>query len=160
MLVVWSADLWVAYSEWLTSLYQLILINIVFSVFKIKSRMARPNLSWLARFIDTIWREGSDLLSNKLLIHTCRWRWSPRCDFSSGWPHWKVEGPWCLSGGAPMWPHHHPIRQPPLFQQLPKDMLLQWLKQSYNVCTTVLYPFLPHRFPSLHNLVTVKDQGL
>ena len=157
MLVVWSADLWVAYSEWLMSLYQLILINIVFSVCKIKSRMARPNLSWLARFIDTIWREGSDLLSNKLLIHTCRWGWSPRRDFSSGWPHWKVEGPWCLSGGAPMWPRHHPIRQPPLFQQLPKGYALT-VAETELQCMYRWCPLTPLCLLNLHlytSLVTV-----
>ena len=30
--------------------------------------MARPNPSWLARFIGTIWKEGSDPLSNILYI--------------------------------------------------------------------------------------------
>jgi len=31
--------------------------------------MARPNPSWLARFIGTIWKEGSDPLSN--IIYIC-----------------------------------------------------------------------------------------
>ena len=62
----------------------------------------------------------SDSLSNILYIYTCRWGWSPRCDFSSEGPCWEMEGPWYLSGGATKWPWHHPIKQPPLFWWLPK----------------------------------------
>ena len=120
--------------------------------------MVRPNPSWLARFIGTFWKEGSDILH----MHACRWGWSPRRDFSGDRPHWKVEGPWCLSGGACRWPWHHPIQQPPLFQWLPKgDTLtvaeteLQCMYHWY-----ILHSSLPHKFAYSYNvyysLVTIK----
>ena len=51
-----------------------------------------------------------------LCVRTCRWAWSPRRDFSSDKPCWKVEGPWYFTGGACRWLGYYSIKQSPLFQ--------------------------------------------
>ena len=120
---------------------------------------------WLARFIDQIWKERFDPLSNILHMHACRWGWSPRRDFSSDQLHWKVEGPWYLSWGTPKWPRHHPIRQPPLFQQLPKGIALTVaateLQCMYHWCILIPLCLLNlHLCIMSTSLVTIQDQVL
>ena len=55
-----------------------------------------------------------------MCVPTCRWGWSSRRDFCSGWPCWEVAGPWYLPKIAFKGPGFHLLSQCPDSQRLPK----------------------------------------
>ena len=94
----------------------------------------------LARFIDPIWKDRSDPLSNILHMHTLAGEDDLRDVISAAIDlagRWKDLG---ISLGI------HPSDLNTILSNNPRssshclrEMLLQWLKQSYDVCTTDVY---------------------
>ena len=94
-------------------------------------------LWWLARFIDPIWKERSDLLSNILHMHMLageddlRDAISAVTDLTGRWKDLGIS-----LGLRPSDFDTILSNNPHSSSNCLREMLLQWLKQSYNVCNT------------------------
>ena len=100
------------------------------------------------------WSDRVEPSCQQWLLPPCapiyRWRWSSRCEVSSGWPCWSVERPWSLSGNSLKWPGCHPLLLP---QRMPErnacNMAETKLQSKEHTCTLSSLPLYYTKCTSL-----------